>query len=539
MSNTAIYARVSTQVQEKDNTIHSQVEKLRKHAKEHHLHFDERDCFLDEGYSGGVLIRPALDKVRDAIAEGAYDTLLIYDPDRLARSYVHQMVLLEEINANGCRVEFIRNPIGDSPDEQLLLQMQGMIAEYERAKIQERTRRGKLHRMRNGEIVNGRKIFGYEYIKKTSTAPARYEIIEEEAKVVKTIFEWFVCEKLTLREIGIRLNEQGIDSPRGGRWQGPNIGNHLKNSIYTGTGYANRFKAVEPKRRGAVQDKYYKYAKTTMEKRPEEEWFAFDAPRIISDEQFELAQRQLERNRRLSARRTKNEYLLRGIVKCGECGLSMFSQKGRYQCPYSRPAYAAEHEREVCVNKQRISTEELDKRIWEEVYKLLKSRRRLRQIHQQLRKKASPTATGDGGALSKKREKLSSQANRINDLYILGAIDKKDHQEKHSTIQSKLKVVDRQLSSLKHNTLEEEEIEKMLTSFNKFTDAIKKELESANFATKRHAVEEIVKSVEIKKDEIILNYAVPLKRKKGTLSMLTHDYSLIWSSSPRVYSLPC
>ena len=172
MTGTALYARVSTQAQENENTVYSQLDELKKYADAHELVYSESDCFIDEGFSGGSLVRPSLDKLRDAVIEGAYEKLLVFDPDRLARNYVYQMLLLEEFETGGCTVDFIRNPIKGTPDGQLLQQLQGMIAEYERAKILERTRRGKLHRMRNGEIVNGRKIFGYEYIKKTLDLPA-------------------------------------------------------------------------------------------------------------------------------------------------------------------------------------------------------------------------------------------------------------------------------------------------------------------------------------------------------------------------------
>ncbi len=523
MTKAALYARVSTQLQEKEDTVRSQVDELKKYACEHDITYNESDIYIDDGYSGGSLIRPALDRLRDAVTEGGYNKILVYDPDRLARSYVYQMVLLEEINSNGCSVEFIRNPIGSTPDEQLLLQMQGMIAEYERAKIYERTRRGKQHRMQNGEIINGRKIFGYNYIKKTSYIPAHYKIIDKEAEIVRSLFNWFVEDKLTLREIAVRLNERCIKSPRGGKWQGPNMSSYLKNIIYTGTGYGNMFKAVEPKRRGALQDKYYKYSKTCTEKRPREEWFAFDSPRIISDEIFDLAQHQLKRNKQLAGRRTKNNYLLRGVIKCGECGLSMFGQKGKYQCPYSRPAYAKEHDREVCSNKQRIPTDDLDDQIWKEVFKLLKNKGRLKQIHKQLQQKVSPMVIGSIGTIEKKKEKLMQQLNRINDLYVLGDINKKDHRQKYSARKEELSAIEKQLKSANHDKLKDHEIEKMLTSFNKFCDTIHKKLDGADFTTKRYAVEEIVKSVEVKKNEIILNYAVPLKRKKGTLCMVNHQ----------------
>lgn len=521
MNKTAFYARVSTQTQEKESTVNSQLNELRKYAESRQILFNESDFFVDEGYSGSSLIRPSLEKLRDAVTEGEYERLLVYDPDRLARNYVYQMLLIEEFEANECSIEFIRNPIKNTPDGQLLQQLQGMIAEYERAKILERTRRGKLHRMRNGEIVHGRKTFGYEYIKKTSDLPAHYKIKENEAAAVRSIFSWYVEDKLTLRKIAQRLNESGISTTEGCSWKGPNMHNILKNPVYTGTGYANRFKAVEPKRRSALQDKYYKYPKSRLEQRPREEWFEYSSPQIISNEIFELAQEQLRRNRELSLRRTKNEYLLRGIIKCGECGLNMVGQKGIYRCPYSQSAFAKEHLKEPCSNKERIKTDLLDEQIWKEVLKLLKNRNRLKQIYSQIKDSISPAATGSIDFLEKKKDKLLQQSDRINELYIQGLLDKNIHKQKHITIKEKLSSVNKQIDSVKSEKIKELEMEEMLYSFNRFTDNIKTKLDNADFTTKRYAVEEIVKSVEVKNSEIILNYAVPLKRKKGTLCIST------------------
>ena len=141
----ALYARVSSQQQAEANTIASQVEALRARIGEDGLRLDAEFCFQDEGHSGATLLRPALERLRDQAAAGVLDRLYIHSPDRLARSYAYQVLLLEEFRRCGVEVVFLNRPIGRSPEEDLLLQVQGMMAEYERAKIAERSRRGKRH----------------------------------------------------------------------------------------------------------------------------------------------------------------------------------------------------------------------------------------------------------------------------------------------------------------------------------------------------------------------------------------------------------
>ena len=131
----AIYARVSSEQQAQEHTIASQVEGLRRRVIEDGLELEESCCFLDEGHSGAVLVRPALERLRDQAAAGLIDRLYVHSPDRLARKYAYQILLIEEFNRCGIEVVFLNHEIGDKPEEQLLLQVQGMVAEYERAKI--------------------------------------------------------------------------------------------------------------------------------------------------------------------------------------------------------------------------------------------------------------------------------------------------------------------------------------------------------------------------------------------------------------------
>ena len=180
----AIYARVSSDQQAERHTIDSQLSELTARvARDGHIVHDDR-LFVDNGHSGASLVRPALEHLRDLIALAAIDTLYVHAPDRLARSYAHQVLLLEEFARAGTEVVFLNRPIGDTPEDSLLLQLQGMFAEYERAKMLERSRRGKRHRAQAGAVsVLSRAPFGYRYItREAGGGDARYEIDEHEAK---------------------------------------------------------------------------------------------------------------------------------------------------------------------------------------------------------------------------------------------------------------------------------------------------------------------------------------------------------------------
>jgi len=162
MTMTAIYARVSSARQKEEHTIASQTAAIRAFAEQQGIEVCDEWTFEDEGFSGASLVRPALDALRDLVAQVPVEAVICYAPDRLARRYAYQALLVEEFARAGAEVIFVKAPTGDSPEDQLLVQFQGMIAEYERAQIVERTRRGKLHRARAGSVnVLAGAPFGY------------------------------------------------------------------------------------------------------------------------------------------------------------------------------------------------------------------------------------------------------------------------------------------------------------------------------------------------------------------------------------------
>ena len=198
MKTAAIYTRVSSDQQKENKTIESQVEALLGFADQNGYVVAKEYIFKDEGYSGAVLVRPGLERVRDLSAEGQIQAVLVYSPDRLSRNYAYQVVLLDEFASCGTEVLFINSPKAETPEEALLLQFQGMIAEYERAMIKERTRRGKRFKAKTGivNVLSGAP-YGYNYIKRTEETVAYYQINEQEALVVQEVYRLYTEDLLT------------------------------------------------------------------------------------------------------------------------------------------------------------------------------------------------------------------------------------------------------------------------------------------------------------------------------------------------------
>jgi site-specific DNA recombinase len=230
----AIYARVSSEQQTQAQTIASQVEALQERLRQEGMAVEAELMFLDDGYSGATLVRPALERLRDTAAAGGIDRLYVYSPDRLSRRQAHQVLLLEELRSCGVQVVFLNHQISDSPEGQLLLQVQGIVAEYERAQILERSRRGKLHAARHGSVnVLTGAPYGYRYMRAGGTdAPAAYEIVLEQASVVRQIFAWVGRDRLSIRHVCRRLENQGICTATGqSRWTRGSVWVILKNRV--------------------------------------------------------------------------------------------------------------------------------------------------------------------------------------------------------------------------------------------------------------------------------------------------------------------
>ena len=329
MTAAAIYARVSSARQAKDETIGSQLSALREHAATSRLDVPDEWVFADEGHSGATLARPGLEALRDLAAQGCLDVVLVWSPDRLARKFAYQALLTEELARCGVRVEFVKGPRGDSPEDQLLIQFQGMFAEYEKAQLAERYRRGKAWRAKTGSVsVLSGAPFGYRYIRKTPESGARYEVVPHEAALVTEMFRRYADDGAAIADLRRWLTAEGVPTRTGKeRWDRSVIWGMLRNPAYAGTAVFGKTQILhEP----AALNRTARLAGRTVPRqvrvqdRPREEWTAIPVPALVDEETFGRVQQRLQENKRFAARNTKVPSLLQGLAACASCGYGCY-----------------------------------------------------------------------------------------------------------------------------------------------------------------------------------------------------------------------
>ena len=329
MTAAAIYARVSSARQAKDETIGSQLAALRDHAVTSRLEVPEEWVFADEGHSGATLVRPALEALRDLCAQGCLDVVLVYSPDRLARKFAYQALLIEELARCGTKVEFVKGPRGDSPEDQLLVQFQGMFAEYEKAQLAERYRRGKAWRAKTGSVnVLGGAPFGYRYVRKTPESGARYEVVGHEAVLVAEMFRRYADGGASIADLRRWLTDQGVPTRTGKeRWDRSVIWGMLRNPAYAGTAVFGKTKIVHEQpglnRTARLAGRTVPRPVKTVD-RPREEWTGIPVPALVDEDTFDRARQRLEDNKRFASRNSKVPSLLQGLAACSSCGYGYY-----------------------------------------------------------------------------------------------------------------------------------------------------------------------------------------------------------------------
>jgi site-specific DNA recombinase len=324
----AVYARVSTVRQAQAQGVEQQLDRLRAAAAERRCELDDRHVYRDDGFSGASLSRPGLDRLRDHAALADLDVVLVTAPDRLARNYVHQVLLIEELAGHGCRVEFVDRPMSADPHDQLLLQIRGAVAEYERTLITERMRRGRLARLRAGTLLPWTTApFGYRLDPERPRDAAAVRTEPGEAVLVAQMFGWYLEPQATLYRLAARLTGLGVATPTGKpRWNVASVRGILRNPAYTGRALTNRTRVVPARsRKSAMRPAGPGQSHAP---RPEQDWITVPVPPVVSEETFAQVQAKLNANQQGAARNTRHEYLLRALVSCGAC---------RWDAPVARP----------------------------------------------------------------------------------------------------------------------------------------------------------------------------------------------------------
>lgn len=518
----AIYARVSTGRQERDQTIDGQLTALRQwaHSEGHSLRPEH--VFTDEGYSGSRLDRPALDRLRDAAREGALDVVAVYSPDRLARRYAYQVLLLEELRKSACDVAFIHHPISDDPHDQLLLQIQGAIAEYERALLGERFRRGKLQKARGGQWVGGKAPYGYRHVPKRDSVPPHLVVDDAEAEVVRQLYRWLLDERMTVRQILKRLAASPW-RPRCGRrlWSNAVVHRILSDPIYTGTAYTNRYTFVPPRRPRSRGPRTYE--NTCRRPRPREEWIGIPVPAIIDEQTHQQALEQLRRNSALSFRNnTRNDYLLRCLLTCRTCGLAMFGVTLHatdhqpvyryYQC-HGKDCVVRDRDRRC--PRRAVKAEELEAAVWDHVKQLLNDPATLLAQFEAFARQADE-ATADSRAAEHKWQarlrQLDREEQRLLDAYQAEALDIAELKERRAQIAGRRQVLTAQREQQTRLQAEQHTARELWADLRSFCERTRSRLEETGLADRQRLLQLLIERVIVGDDTLEIRHVIPLRR---------------------------
>src|SRR5215210_7759759 len=517
----ASYARVSSEQQAEANTVASQIAALHARVAEDGLALPEERQFVDEGYSGATLIRPALERLRDLIAAGGVDRLYVHSPDRLARKYAYQVLLIDEFQRAGVEVVFLNRELGRTPEDDLLLQVQGMVAEYERAKILERSRRGKRHAAHSGEVsVLSTAPYGYLYVRKQDGGgEGRFEIMLEEARVVRQVFAWVGRDRLSIGEVVRRLNQAG-ERTRTGKtvWDRTTVWGILKNPAYRGQAAFGKTRVgpLQPRlraQRGGSLQPRRAYSTTDV---PREEWIAVPVPALVSAELFAAVQAQLEENRQRARQGQRGaRYLLQGLVLCQHCGYAYYGKpvsssaaKGKvreyayYRC-IGTDAYRFGGER-VCHNGQ-VRTDLLDVTVWQEVCALLEDPQR---VEQEYRRRLAPADTAERSGVERQVSKLRQGLARLIDSYTEGLIEKAEFEPRIGRLRERIAALEEQAQQLAQAEALQDDLRVLIGRLEEFAASVKGGLAEADWSTRRELIRAVVKRVEIGQEEVNVVFRV-------------------------------
>jgi len=506
----------------------------------------------DEGYSGATLIRPGLERVRDLAAEGQIDAVLVYSPDRLSRKYAYQVLLIEEFARNNVQTIFIKAPQTETPEDRLLLQFQGMIAEYERAQILERSRRGKRHRALQGSVsVLGHAPYGYRYIRESEHSPASFAIVDAEAAVVRMVYDYYTVKGLSVGAIARLLNEQGIPTPRRrSYWERAVVWGMLRNPAYKGTAYFN--KTQTSKRQRITRPTRLRGGNTregARRERPRDEWIEIPVPAIVTEETFALAAEQLRDNKEHAARRTITPSVVQGLVSCRKCGYALYRHSTRTSARTIRYYYCqgADAWRRVggavCDTKP-VRQDLLDEVVWCEVVKLLE---RPQLIQEELERRLVASHNSDP---AKQREDISQREleriqrsmERLMTAYQEDLLSLDDLRRRMPELRKREQAIRAELNAIENQLVERAGYLRLAETVTSFLVRLRETAKTLDVAARQRIVRLLVKEILVSDDAIVIRHSIPtptcstIGSGQGEPQPLGDPSCLLRKGSSRIYS---
>jgi len=501
MRRAALYARVSTRQQEKEATIESQLAQLLNYAHQQGYGLAEEHQFVDQAVSGKYLARPGLDRLRDAALVGAFEVLLCLSPDRLARSLGAQQVVLDELRQAGVTVIFLNQPtLDDSPQSQLLLNIQGAFAEYERLVISERMRRGRLYRLRQGQSVPHQAPYGYRYQPSEGGQASRWVVVPEQAAVVKQMFVWYTQEQMSLGELTRRLNQRRIPGPQGKTWNSSTVGRLLRQPAYKGTAYYSRHQTDysgvgQPRRHGQGRLRFPR-----QRVRPAEEWIAIPVPALVDEPLWQAAQERLAMNARFARRNSQRTYLLRGLLVCGTCGYTLqarrqgdivyyFCTHGGVHCPPDVPRHTCSLRADV-----------VEPLIWQALTDLLREPQRIQQAWHTLQ--AEQASSGEVHRWQQRQTLLQKQRQRLLDAYQAGVLSLEELTERQNPLNVELRELKQRLAELSSP-------QPLQLSLETFTQRIEQALVASDVETRQEVLRLLIERIVVSDEALTVEHIIP------------------------------
>jgi len=542
----AFYVRVSTSRQQQQQTIDQQLSRLRDYVVTHpDWHVAEEHIYRDDGYSGATLNRPGLDRLRDRAAMAAFECILITAPDRLARNYVHQMLLVDELTQRGCRVEFVERPMSDDPHDQLLLQIRSAVAEYERTLIAERMRRGRQAKLRSGQLLPWtRAPYGYLLDPDRPRDASRVQLAPVQAAVVAQMFAWYTDpgQSVSLYAVAKRLSDAQIPPPRGGkRWNVASIRGILRSPTYTGVAYSGRTRPAPARRRKSALQPVG--PGQSQQPTTAEEWIAVPVPAIISQETFEAAQSRLDRNVQMARRNnTTYEYLLRGLVSCGQCRLACSGRTlhpgYHYYFCRGRTDSLRLAQGERCTARY-APAQALDALVWQDLCRILREPDLI--THDLERAQMGEWLPQ---ALQARRQtlrdvlaQLERQQARLLDLYLAEVIEREEFERRRKEVTQTQQGLRQQLRQLDAQAQQHVNVVALAQGIETFCQRMQPTLDNLTFAQRRQLVELLIDCVIVNDSQVEIRYVVPTGPKGETTPFcrLRLDYLDLKTRGVEVY----
>jgi site-specific DNA recombinase len=514
---TAVYVRVSTQRQSHAQTIEQQLAQLRTALETDGEELRSERIFRDDGYSGATLNRPGLDRLRDAVKSAEVDRVLITTPDRLARNYVHQMVLLEELERAGCAVEFLERPMSQDPHDQLVLQIRSAVAEYERTLITERMRRGRQMKLRAGVLLPWTTTpYGYRVDPERPRDPAGVHIDPAEAAIVRELFTRYLEAHETLRGLVKYVLGLGLPSPRGrARWSAASVRGILTNPAYTGQVYSGRKQMRPARQRRSATHPIGKLAQGWDPIAPEAWQLVATIPAMVSQEHFAQVQAKLALNQQRASRNNKTHaYLLRALVSCGMCqacciartangGLRYYVCRTKVVPRYAQPG-------QPCRSRH-IPAQQLEDLVWHDLCALLRHPEQiayaLERAHgghwlpQELQARKE--------VLRKGQVTLETQIDRLTQAYLAEIIPLAEYQQRRRTLEEKIQAVSTQITQLEAQVDRQAAVAGLLIPIEAFCQRVQAGLHSATFQQRRQLIELLIDRVVVTGEEVEIRYVIP------------------------------